>query len=200
MLERKPPRRDPRVLALVPRPDEIQYATLDAWEIAGTGALPTEDTKALALRVKRLIVQTKPTVVVCAPPPPRARLSKFLKVIATVASHSGIPLVSLAGDLARDLLDEAPAPSAIAEQYPELRALGISDGEDAVRLASAALSSLHFPSRTYETTHPATPGASVAPGAPRRSRRARVPRTAPARRAHRPRARRRGSRPRAPRP
>lgn len=177
MLERKPPRRDPRVLALVPTPDGIEYAALDAWEIAGTGAIPMDDPTGFALSVRRLIVKTRPTVLVCAPPATRGRkLARLLKLAAVVTSRSGIPLVSLAADLARELLDEAPTTDAIAEQYPELRALGTERGARALRLASAALTSLNFPSRSYEPTTPPRSRAAVARGAARRARRARIPR------------------------
>jgi hypothetical protein len=81
--------------------------------------------KAFALSVRRLIVKTRPTVIVCAPPPTReARSSRrLLKLAAVAATHSGIPLVSLAADLVRELLDDAPSTERIGEQYPELRAV-----------------------------------------------------------------------------
>ena len=200
-LERKPTRRDPRVLALVPTAGTIQYATLDAWEISGTGVLAGDDPKGFALQVRRLIVKTRPTVLVCAPPRTRGpKLTRLLKLAATVASHSGIPLVSLAGDLARDLLEEAPSTDAIAEQYPELRALGVADGADAIRLATAALSSLNFPSRTYAPSQPPASRATVAPGAARDLVRARVPRRPPARSAPSSPGREPPTRPRPPRP
>lgn len=183
-LEHRPPRRDPRVLALVPDGASILYAALDAWEVRGTGELPASDAQAFRLAVARLLVQTRPTVIVCSAPRRRTRkLSTLLKVLATVAAHSGIPVVSLAGAVARDLLDEAPAPDAIAAQYPELRALGIQSGAEAIRLASAALSSIHFPNRRYaKTTSPPRSGAPVASRAPRHARDPRVPRHAPDRR------------------
>lgn len=201
MLERKPPRRDPRILALLPSSDAVEYAALDAWEIAGTGAIPTDDPRGFALSVRRLIVQTRPTVLVCAPPRVRKpKLARLLKLAATAATHSGIPLVSLAGDLARELLDEAPATDAIAAQYPELRALGTDTGVDAVRLASAALSSLTFPSRSYDTSTTPRSRATMAPGAPYDARGARVPCRPPDRGADEPSHRGGGARPRPPRP
>lgn len=190
-LEHRPPRRDPRVLALVPDGASIRYAAVDAWEVRGTGELPGSDARAFRLAVARLVVQTRPTVIVCSAPQRRTRkLSTLLKVIATVAAHSGIPVVSLAGAVARNLLDEAPAPDAIAAQYPELRALGVHSGADAIRLATSALSSIHFPPRTYaKTGHPSRSRAAMAPGRARRARDPRVPRYASDRR---PRGYRRG--------
>jgi len=181
-LERKPPRRDPRVLALVPSKDVIEYATLDAWEISGTGVLATGDPKGFALSMRRLIVKTRPTAIVCVPPRARgSKLAKLLTVAAAVAKHSGIRLTSLSADRARELLDEAPTINAIAEQYPELRALGSEEGTAALRLASAALTSLHYPSRSYETSNAARSPAVLVAGRARRTRRARVPRRAPGR-------------------
>ena len=184
MLEHHPPRRDPRVLALIPGKTVVRYAALDAWEIRGTGELPGTDARVFRLALARLIVQTRPTVIVCRPPARRTvSLTKVLKVLATVAAHSGIPVLSLAGSVARDLLDDAPAPDAIAKQYPELHALDTDATTDAIRLAAGALSSMNFPPRRYaKTTSTPRSRASVATGAPRRARHARVPRTPSGRR------------------
>ena len=92
MLEPRPPRRDPRVLALVPNGHGISYAVADAWEVRGVGVLPNATAAALRLAVTRVIVQTRPSAIVCAEP---SRGSRLLRTILRVAIET---------DVARDLV------------------------------------------------------------------------------------------------
>lgn len=175
MLEPHPPRRDPRVLAIVPTARGISYAAVDAWEIRGVGTLPNGNAVALRLAVARLLVQTRPTAIVCAEPSRRGTvLRALLHVVAVIAARSGIPVVRLVGKVLRATLENAPSHDHACAQYPELRTLAAGAAHDALRLALGALTSLDLPSRRHArlASHP-TP--AVAPRRARLDRSASVP-------------------------
>lgn len=119
------------------------------------------DERAFALSLRRLIVQTKPTAIICAKPRSFRGVRAALRVIATVAAHSGLPLVSLAGEILRELVTEVPDDNAVTCQYPELRGLDSSVSTDAIRLALASFAKIPLPPRRYAPTLSANPSSSV---------------------------------------
>ena len=176
MLEPRPPRRDPRVLAIVPNGRGIAYAAADAWEIRGVGTLPNGDAAALRLAISRLVVQVRPSAVVCAEPKRASKILRtLLRVVAAVAAHSGIPVVRLAGEALEAALERAPSRADAAAQYPELRTLDGGAANEAVRLALDSLTSLTLPPRSYAPTLRSNRPATLASGRALRARPASVP-------------------------
>lgn len=141
MLEPRPPRRDPRVLAILRVARGLAYAALDAWEVRGVGLVPLAKKRALRLALVRLVTQTRPTALVCAVPE--------AETIEPVAHRAGLPTVVLGRPEARRLVDQAPVLSEVRASYPELRALDIIHHEPVLRLAIASLTSLTLPHRKY---------------------------------------------------
>ncbi len=61
----RPPRREPRVLAVTSARAGLAFAVLDPWEIRSTGAIAGGETlRALAAAILRLVRREKPTLVV----------------------------------------------------------------------------------------------------------------------------------------
>jgi hypothetical protein len=102
----RPPRREPRVLAIARISDAILWAVVDPFEVRSTGTTPITTERAIPRAVRRLVKCTKPTVI--------ATLDHDLaKTITSTARRLGLPLVadrfpSLPAAIAADLFPEFP--------------------------------------------------------------------------------------------
>jgi hypothetical protein len=131
---RKPPRREPRVLALGRDQRHILWATVDAWEIRSAGRV-VRRARSERPAITRLVRREKPTALVIQD-------AALREAVHAVARARRLPVIE-------------PAPAAIpvdvaADLYPEFT-LQCPSG-DLARLAALALSSvLHAdpPSRSY---------------------------------------------------
>lgn len=131
---RHPPRKEPRVLALVPERGRLFFAAVDPWEIRSTGELrPRSGAQVLALR--RLIRREKPTILVTDSKRLREALTRAAKVVGVPVLTGPIAHVSASG---RDLYPELP----LYAPTPPLERVAL--------LAIAALLHLpHVPTRPY---------------------------------------------------
>lgn len=130
----RPPRREPRALALVRVERGIAFAVCDPWELRSCGIqLCHASSRGLAIR--RLIRREKPTVVVCRAP-------ELLRAAGHVTRRIGIPVIrgrieipplECAKDLLRHMAYQAPTPVL----------------QEAVRLALATALSPDETHRTY---------------------------------------------------
>lgn len=136
MTTRYPPRREPRVLALIPAPYVTRFAVADPWEIRGAGSVRSFDTpraELLALLARR----ERPTVIVVPP----ASVRSFREAAARL-DVAIVPAV----------FPKLPARIA-AELYPELwlHAPTRPLRRVVVQAVSAVLHG-QFPTRHYATT------------------------------------------------
>lgn len=109
---RFPPRREPRVLALVRVDRGFHYATADPWELRGTGSVDCE-ARALAPSIARLVRREKPTIAVTRSPAlrePMRRACRRYGIAVGAVRHPGVPL-PIARDLYPELPLRAPTPS-----------------------------------------------------------------------------------------
>ena len=112
MPTRLPPRREPRVLALVRSRKGFHYATADPWELRGAASVTCHD-RALTPAVARLARREKPTLLVTKSSSlgmPVKRIGKRM-AIAVGSDHLPIPLPSVAEDLYPELRMRAPTPA-----------------------------------------------------------------------------------------
>jgi hypothetical protein len=112
MSTRLPPRREPRVLALVRSRKGFHYATADPWEVRSAGTIVCHD-RALSPAVLRIALREKPTLLVTRSPGLRApahRAGRHLRV-ATSDGHLPIPPLSVAQDLYPEFPMRAPTPA-----------------------------------------------------------------------------------------
>jgi hypothetical protein len=109
---RLPPRREPRVLALVRSRNGFHYATADPWEVRSAGRVTCHG-RALTPAVARLAQREKPTLLVTRSPSllaPMRRAAKRMGVAAQ-GDRLQIPLPSIAEDLYPELRMRAPTPA-----------------------------------------------------------------------------------------
>jgi hypothetical protein len=108
----RPPRREPRVLALRPAPEGIAFAVCDPWELRSCGIARCRS-PARKLAIRRIIRREKPTLLTALDP-------ELLRLIESISSRFGIPAVRGAlqppsVDQAQQLLDgmvtQAPTPT-----------------------------------------------------------------------------------------
>ena len=130
----RPPRREPRVLALAATPHGLQWAVADPWEVRGAGKIPCRS-RSNRLAVVKLLRREKPTAMVCG-------TTHLLPLVTALGRIHRVPVV-------REGLPTLDA--GIAEElYPE--ALMRAPNPSLLRLASLAISAvLHadIPSRRY---------------------------------------------------
>jgi hypothetical protein len=100
----RPPRREPRVLAVCRARGGLQYAVADPWELRSAGSFPAT-TRAEALHLRRLVRREKPTVIVSGGAQLRA-------LVCRIARRAGL------GVLAK--MPALPAETTARELFPEL--------------------------------------------------------------------------------
>jgi hypothetical protein len=134
MTLRYPPRREPRVLMVVPNAKRLLWAVADPWEMRGAGRLCCTF-RAQASAIMRLVRRERPTVVVA----PR-RGFKRLRF-----ADLGVPLLPASFPIAPDPIAR--------ELFPEI---AVHATTRALRkVAAQAISAVlhgHFPSRKYAIT------------------------------------------------
>lgn len=162
MLERNPPRRDPRVLVVDARRHPATYAALDAWESRGVGELPRV---APSRGLERLLLKVRPSHVVVAV---RGAAGPFQGLGAGLrtAHLRGLVVQKLTPTATCRLLARAPSVPTLVGHFPELRHLFADRSSKgttpALRLAAALLLSDSLPPRTYAVSRlPAHPSSSV---------------------------------------
>ena len=130
----RPPRREPRVLAVTGTGAKIHFAVVDPWEVRSTGSLKvTARSRPHALR--RVIRREQPTLVVTDRSVLAAALDRACRGLCPRSEARGLRVPPAA--IARDL-------------YPELPLFAPSPGlERAARLAIAAVLFAHIPIRPY---------------------------------------------------
>lgn len=164
MLEARPPRRDPRLLAIDLHAASTRFVAVDAWEVTALGALP-DGPRIARLSLWRLFVQTKPSHVLVLQDG-RRRCGVLLARIRERALREGLPLAVLNQAEARALASHAPDLAGLAETYPELRHLLRHPRSALVLLLRAALGSLTtrtLPPRRYVPTLPPRSHSPLAP-------------------------------------
>lgn len=159
MLERLPPRRDPRVLLLDLRARPTTYAALDAWEVRGIGELPR---RAASLALERLALQTRPSHVVLVRTSPPRPLGGLALALAALAAR-GLPIARLtSADLAR-LRACVPSVECLTETFHELRHLDLVGRRgDTLRLGHAVLAHYTLSPRHYAPRFTPRPTSRVA--------------------------------------
>jgi hypothetical protein len=134
MSTRLPPRREPRVLALVRSRKGFHYATADPWEIRATGSISCHE-QALTPAVARLARREKPTLLVSGSPSLRGPVRRAGKHLALAVGKDHLPI----------------PPAFVAEDlYPELRMRAPTAA--LVRVATLAIAAVLYaqaPSRRY---------------------------------------------------
>lgn len=136
MTTRYPPRREPRVLALIPAPYVTRWAVADPWEIRGAGCTRSFNLPRATL-LARLVRREHPTVIVV----PRASIPRF----RAAARMLGVAIVPAS-------FPKLPARIA-ADLYPEfwLHAPSRPLRQAVLQAASAVLHG-QFPPRHYATS------------------------------------------------
>ncbi len=158
MLERHPPRRDPRLLLVDARTRSIRYVALDAWEFRGLGELTR---RSAATELERLALQIRPSHIVLLPGTLRAH-DNLLRTLPAI-THRGVAFVALtAPELAR-VEEHAPTESDVRAAFPEVRHLART--HRTFRFARVALGVLlrhPLPPRHYASSLPPRPAPGLA--------------------------------------
>ena len=134
----RPPRREPRLLALAPHPKGLAFAVCDPWELRSSGIQRCRvSTRRLAIR--RMIRREKPTLVATRDP-------TLLPIVRAVASALRVPVDDVhhplpSSDVARDLLPEMA-------HFAPTRSL-----QNVVRLAVSSVLHAEHASRPYASRH-----------------------------------------------
>ncbi len=105
----RPPRREPRVLALVQTVHGIAFAVLDPWELRSCGVERCKP-PARQLAIQRIIRREKPTVVTANTPMllRLAGLAAGRLRVPVVAPDLPLPPSGIASDLVRGMAYQAP--------------------------------------------------------------------------------------------
>jgi hypothetical protein len=104
----RPPRREPRVLAITRSRSGLLFASVDPWEIRSTGRVARDAPVAAALR--RLVRQEKPSLVALSPALRRSLGAEALPI--PVARLPAAPVaVQIASALYPDIALMAPRPA-----------------------------------------------------------------------------------------
>lgn len=128
----RPPRREPRVLALARSRSGVLFASVDPWEIRSTGRVAASST-GLGRVVARLVRQEKPSAITTA--------SRVLERRLAEAKTIAIPVVRPA---------ERISPEIAAELYPDLARM--APGRTHARLCQLAVALVlegNLPTRPY---------------------------------------------------
>ena len=102
---RFPPRREPRVLALVRSRDGFHYATADPWELRCAGLVACHG-RALSASVARLVRREKPTLLVTGSPSLRVPVRRAARQHGIGVAVGDLP--KLRRDVARQMYPELP--------------------------------------------------------------------------------------------
>lgn len=114
-----PPRREPRIIAFVPRGRRLAWAVVDPWEIRGAGVIRTGARSRLA-SVRRLVRREKPSAVVTSSVPFHSALARGALRFGPVVLSPRSP--NIPRDIASDLYPEFDlcTPSALLRQAASL--------------------------------------------------------------------------------
>ncbi len=158
MLEKLPPRRDPRPLVLLAARGVLSYAVLDAWEVRGLGHLPGRPIRSFGPALGQLVLRVKPTALVLVG---REVTPGLVRSVRRVARERGFPVVLLDDLAKRRLLRRAPTLAEIVSIFPEVRGLDDRLARVVLPLAVAVLLTLRLPPRFYAKL-PVSPASRVA--------------------------------------
>jgi hypothetical protein len=138
----RPPRREPRVLAIVASGRRCAFAVVDPWEVRSTGSI-TVPTRSLPAALRRIIRREQPTLAVADRPGLTAALDRAARGLCpgVDARRLRVPPTAIARDLFPELPLFAPTPGL----------------ERAARLAIAAVLFAHIPTRPYAPRRPRAP-------------------------------------------
>lgn len=145
MLEKLPPRRDPRPLVLLTIKGRVSYTVLDAWEVRGVGYFSGRRAGSFGPSLGQLVLRVKPTALVLAGPVPPALTQSARRV----ARERGLPVLLLDIRAQRRLLRRAPTLAEITVLFPEVRGLAGVLARTVLPLAVAVLLTLRLPPRFY---------------------------------------------------
>jgi hypothetical protein len=112
MPPRYPPRREPRVLAIIRSNVGFQYATADPWELRAAGSATCQD-RALGPTVARLVRREKPTLLVARGAGLREAGQRACRRYGPTYATAPIPALPppIAQDMYPELPMRAPTPS-----------------------------------------------------------------------------------------
>lgn len=130
----RPPRREPRVLAIARNPRGLAWACVDPWDLRGAGLL-LGPRRAEPTALRFLVRREKPTAIVAGSPAAHARCSRL-------ARRLRIPLVPAPSKM--------PPPATVRALYPALRLVAPRlELRQVALLAIAAVLHSEIPSRPY---------------------------------------------------
>lgn len=128
----RPPRREPRVIAIARTRTRLSFVTVDPWEVRSSGSLPLG--RSLRHALVRLFRLEKPTAFTIS--------GAFLRRAITKIREVTVPLVAAPTEL--------PEASVAADLYPELVLMATRPTHRRLaRLAIAVVLAGDIPPRTY---------------------------------------------------